>query len=77
MSDGEPWRPRAAGVALGYGVARAISRQLRAARGMQMPVEFHAGDVRLLLGLLAAAGLCALIPAAIAYRRSPKTALRA
>lgn len=66
----------AAGVGLGYVAARMISERLRAASGVPLPVEFAPGDLGLILGLLAAAGACALIPAALAYRQSPAAALR-
>lgn len=65
-----------AGVALGYGAARAVSARLEAASGIEMPVAFALGDLGLVLALLAAAGLCAVVPAAIAYRQSPAAALR-
>ncbi len=66
----------AAGIAMGYAAARLISARLQVASGLQFPVEFTSGDLGLVLGLLVAAGACALIPAAIAYRQSPAVALR-
>lgn len=66
----------AAGIALGYVAARLIAARLTAASGLAFPVEFGPGDATLFLGLLLAAGVCALIPAAIAYRQSPAAALR-
>lgn len=66
----------ATGVSLGYAAARLISSRLQAASGIGMPVEFTAGDFGLVLALLAAGGLCALIPAAVAYRQAPAAALR-
>ncbi|TPE49865.1 FtsX-like permease family protein [Amaricoccus solimangrovi] len=66
----------AAGIGLGWLAARLISARIEAASGVAMPVEFAASDLGLVLGLLAAAGACALIPAAIAYRQSPAAALR-
>ncbi|PZQ46988.1 MAG: ABC transporter permease [Rhodovulum sulfidophilum] len=66
----------AAGIVLGYVAARLIAARLTAASGLAFPVEFGPGDATLFLGLLLAAGICALIPAAIAYRQSPAAALR-
>lgn len=65
-----------AGFGLGYVAARALSARLGAASGLTLPVEFAPGDGGLLLGLLTAAGLCALLPAALAYRQPPAAALR-
>lgn len=66
----------AAGIGIGYAAARLISARLLAASGLQFPVEFSVGDLGLILPLMAAAGACALFPAAIAYRQSPAVALR-
>jgi putative ABC transport system permease protein len=66
----------AAGIGLGYATARMIGARMTAASGLRFPIEFAAGDLAFVLGLLAAAGACALIPAAIAYRQSPASALR-
>lgn len=68
------------GVALGFGLgfvaARIISARLQASSGLQLPVGFTPADGGMILALVAAAGLCALLPAAIAYRQSPAEALR-
>ena len=66
-----------AGFAAGYGAALLLSRQLAQASGVAMPVEFHAADLWMLLGFLAAAAIATLLPAAIAFRQSPAQALRA
>lgn len=66
----------AAGVGLGLLAARVISARIEAASGLALPVEVAPGDFWMILGLFAAAGLCALIPAVMAYRQSPAVALR-
>lgn len=66
----------AAGLGLGYAAARVVSARLTAASGVPLPVEFAPGDLAMIVSLLAAAGACALIPAALAYRQSPAVALR-
>ena len=66
----------AAGVGLGLLAARVISARIEAASGLALPVEVAPGDFWMIAGLLAAAGLCALIPAAMAYRQPPAVALR-
>ncbi len=65
------------GFAIGYAAARFLSAKLGAASGVAMPVEFHAGDVRLLLAFLIAAAVVTLLPAFLAYRQTPAQALRA
>ena len=57
----------ALGIGLGYAAARSISSRLQAASGIEMPVGFAAGDLGLFLGLFAAASICALVPALVAY----------
>lgn len=64
------------GFGLGYAAARLISARLQTSSGLRLPVEFVPGDLGPMLGLLAAAALIALLPAAIAYRQSPAAALR-
>lgn len=66
----------ATGIGLGWVVAHIVSARLQAASGLSFPVEFAPADLGLVLGLLATASLCAVVPAAIAYRRSPADALR-
>ncbi|MCD2173404.1 ABC transporter permease [Rhizobium sp. C4] len=65
-----------AGIGLGYLAARVIAARLAADSGFHMPVSFAAEDGgALALLLLAAACLC-LLPAIIAYRQPPASALR-
>lgn len=65
-----------AGFGLGYAAARILSGQLAAASGLHLPVAFVPGDAARLLALLATTAVIALLPAALAYRRSPAEALR-
>lgn len=64
------------GLGLGYLAARLMSQGFAARQGFPLPVEFS-GDDLAGLGLLALAGLVVpLIPAALAWRQPPLTALR-
>lgn len=65
------------GFAIGYAIVRAISDHLARNSGVAMPVEFQAGDLWTLAGLLAACAVATLLPALIAYRQTPAQALRA
>ncbi|MGS1095510.1 ABC transporter permease [Aquamicrobium terrae] len=65
------------GFAIGYAIVRAISGHLASSSGVAMPVEFQAGDLWTLAGLLAACAVATFLPALIAYRQSPAQALRA
>lgn len=68
------------GVALGFGAgflaARVAAGVFTEASGIAMPVGFARGDWASLALLLAAAGLMALVPSALAYRQPPAQALR-
>lgn len=64
------------GLGLGYLAARLMSLGFAARQGFPLPVEFSGDDLGG-LGLLALAGLLVpLIPAALAWRQPPLTALR-
>ena len=67
----------AAGVALGYGAALAMSQVFTRQSGVTLPVVLDRTDVAFAGLLMAVAGAMALIPAAFAYRQSPARALRA
>lgn len=64
------------GFAVGYGAARLISNRLMAESGVNMPVGFEKGDITLAAVLLVVAAVLAAIPAVMAYRQSPASALR-
>ena len=66
----------AAGVGLGYVAARVIAAQLAADSGFHMPVAFALEDGSALAFLLAAASCLCTLPAIMAYRQSPASALR-
>ncbi|MBB3771317.1 putative ABC transport system permease protein [Angulomicrobium tetraedrale] len=66
----------AAGFALGYGGALALSSAFSAASGVSLPVAFVPGDLARLAGLVLAAAIVASLPAVLAYRQSPAAALR-
>src|SRR5690606_5997589 len=54
------------GFAIGYAIVRAISGHLAESSGVAMPVEFQAGDLWTLAGLLAACAVATFLPALIA-----------
>lgn len=64
------------GLALGYAVAQGITSWLTATTAVRMPVEFAMSDIWLTLGFIAVAAVVALVPALLALRVSPATALR-
>ncbi|MDQ0509181.1 ABC transporter permease [Ancylobacter amanitiformis] len=66
----------AAGFALGYGGALALSSAFSTASGVSLPVAFVPGDLARLAGLVLAAAIVASLPAVLAYRQSPAAALR-
>lgn len=64
------------GFGLGYVGARALSALFSAASGFALPVSFAAGDLFRLAVLLAVTAIVASVPAMLAYRQSPASALR-
>ncbi len=66
----------AAGLGLGYLAARAIAARLAAHSGFHMPVGFAAEDMTSIGILLIASALLCALPAIIAYRQPPASALR-
>ena len=66
----------AAGVGIGYVAARMIAGQLAAESGFHMPVAFALEDASALALLLAAASCLCTLPAIMAYRQPPASALR-
>ena len=66
-----------AGFGIGYAAARALSGIFTQASGVVLPVSFAAHDCVLLAGLLIVSGVVASVPALLAYRQSPASALRA
>ena len=66
----------AAGVGIGYVAARMIAGQLAAESGFHMPVAFALEDASALALLLAAASCLCTLPAIMAYRQAPASALR-
>jgi len=64
------------GFGLGYVAARALSSAFTAASGFALPVAFAAGDLVRLGVLLGVTALVASLPALLAYRQSPASALR-
>jgi len=67
----------ALGAGLGYLAARLMSLWLAAATSVRMPVGFTGEDLGAAAALLAAAALVSIIPALMALRSSPASALRA
>lgn len=67
----------ALGAGLGYMAARLISLWLAAATSVPMPVGFTGADLGVAAALLAAAALVSIVPALMALRSSPASALRA
>ena len=65
------------GFALGYAAAQMISQGLSSGSGVVLPVEFAHSDAVLAVILLAFAATLAAVPAVLAYRQSPASALRA
>ncbi len=65
-----------AGFAIGFAAARIIADRLAAASGLVLPVAFATADAGVLVTLLLIGAAVALIPAALAYRQSPASALR-
>jgi len=66
-----------AGFGIGYVAARSLSGILTQASGVVLPVGFVPHDFVLLASLLAVSGAVASVPALLAYRQSPASALRA
>ncbi|HEY9214492.1 MAG TPA: FtsX-like permease family protein [Ancylobacter sp.] len=66
-----------AGFGIGYVAARSLSGILTQASGVVLPVGFVPHDFVLLASLLAVSGVVASVPALLAYRQSPASALRA
>jgi putative ABC transport system permease protein len=64
-----------AGFGIGWLAARLLSSVLSRASGIAFPVEFVGGDVLRLIVLLGVSGLVAIVPAMLAYRQSPASAL--
>ncbi|WP_210483431.1 FtsX-like permease family protein [Microvirga antarctica] len=65
-----------AGLGLAYLAARLISAEISKGNGVTLPVAFEGSDASRVLALVAAAGLLAAIPAALAYRQPATAALR-
>lgn len=65
-----------AGFGIGYAAARVLSGILARETGIAMPVMFVADDVLPLLVLVLVSGAVAIVPALLAYRQSPASALR-
>ena len=65
-----------AGIGLGYIAARIIAAELERDGGFHMPVAFALEDASALALLLAAASCLCTLPAIMAYRQPPATALR-
>lgn len=65
------------GFGLGFGAAKFTAGYLSDESGVAMPVIFAPGDGFLVSVLLVFAACLAVLPAALAYRQSPATALRA
>lgn len=66
----------ALGYAGGYQAATLISQSITAERGVSLPVSFSSGDIRSAIALIVFAALLSALPAFLAYRQSPATALR-
>ncbi|MET3614854.1 putative ABC transport system permease protein [Rhizobium aquaticum] len=66
----------AAGLGLGYLAARGIAARLAADSGFHMPVGFATEDMTSIGMLLVASALLCALPALIAYRQPPASALR-
>ncbi len=66
----------AAGLGLGYLAARVIAARLAAESGFHMPVGFAPEDMTSVGILLVASALLCALPAIIAYRQPPASALR-
>ncbi len=64
------------GYALGFAAAWNLSRLFTGSFGVYLPVEFVAGDAAAAGGLLLVAALVSAVPAVLAYRQSPASALR-
>ena len=67
----------ALGFALGYVAARAISNLVSEGSGVGMPVGFTGEDMTFVFALALFAAAISALPAILAYRQSPATALRA
>jgi putative ABC transport system permease protein len=65
------------GFGIGYGAARLIADLFARTSGVPLPIAFIASDAISLSMLLVVSGLIALLPALLAYRQSPTSALRA
>ena len=66
-----------AGFGLGYLAVRLGSAMLAKEAGFALPVELRAGDLAAVAVLLAVTAAASLVPALLAYRQSPASALRA
>lgn len=64
------------GFALGFVVSKLLSRLMTQSSGFAMPVTFEAQDFNTMLVMLMSASVIGLLPALMAYRQSPVSALR-
>lgn len=64
------------GYALGFAAAWKLSQLFTGSFGVRLPVEFAASDAAAAGGLLLVAALVSAVPAVMAYRQSPASALR-
>lgn len=64
------------GFAVGYGVSLLLSKAVTQSSGFAMPVAFEIQDLNTMLVMLVGASLIGLLPALMAYRQSPVSALR-
>ncbi|MGU3574355.1 ABC transporter permease [Brucellaceae bacterium C25G] len=65
-----------AGFALGFIVSKMLSRMVTQSSGFAMPVNFEMQDFNSLIIMLIGASVIGLLPALMAYRQSPVSALR-
>jgi putative ABC transport system permease protein len=66
----------ALGFLIGWGAVKILSTAFTAENGVVLPVAFAPSDLRLALGLVFGAAVIATIPAVLAFRAPPATALR-
>jgi len=64
------------GYLIGYGAALTIADRFTVQNGLILPVEFARQDLWQAIGMVAFAAILSAIPAILAYRQSPVTALR-
>ncbi|GAA0594835.1 ABC transporter permease [Paenochrobactrum glaciei] len=65
-----------AGFALGFAASKMMSRIVTQSSGFSMPVSFEMQDLNGMIIMLIGASVIGLLPALMAYRQSPVTALR-